>query len=176
MEGKMTSNIELKNKEEIKATKAKVEYYQKDLRDFLYEVKNNMYSIPSFQRKFVWSHNQIINFLNAMNMGFPFGTVTIWEEEYNGVSQLEERNQIIKNYKKTTKISGKIQNWVLDGQQRTTSIVACIKNLDKNRRGKDIIFSIEDNLFKKKEQQDHNFIYAKHLLDDQFTNQLIINK
>lgn len=79
-------------------------------------------SIPQFQRQFVWDIDDCAKLLDSVFKGYPVGTVTLW--------QTHERMRQVK------KIAGHVfpqakegypVNYVLDGQQRLTSIYACLK-------------------------------------------------
>ena len=79
-------------------------------------------SIPQFQRQFVWGIDDCAKLLDSVFKGYPIGTVTLW--------QTHERMRQVKN------IAGHVfpqakegypVNYVLDGQQRLTSIYACLK-------------------------------------------------
>ena len=79
-------------------------------------------SIPQFQRQFVWGIDDCAKLLDSVFKGYPVGTVTLW--------QTHERMRQVK------KIAGHVfpqakegypVNYVLDGQQRLTSIYACLK-------------------------------------------------
>ncbi len=145
--------------------KAKVTYISITLEQYLNDVKNNKFSVPLFQRDFVWTKQQIIGFLNALNMGFPFGSITVWQEDNIGKSILEERNEIVEKYKKTQEKIYGVYKWILDGQQRTTSIIANLVNIKNKRKAKDIIYSFVTGEFKVLEKHDMNYILATDILD-----------
>lgn len=73
--------------------------------------------IPAFQRDFVWEPEQVAFLLDSIHKGFPIGTVILWKtdtrlktEKRLGLFDLPEPQ---KDYP---------VNYVLDGQQRLTSI------------------------------------------------------
>lgn len=73
--------------------------------------------IPAFQRDFVWEPEQVAFLLDSIYKGFPIGTVILWKtdtrlktEKRLGLFELPEPQ---KDYP---------VNYVLDGQQRLTSI------------------------------------------------------
>ncbi len=156
--------------------KAKVKYKTTTLKQYLNDVKNNNYSVPLFQRKFVWSKQQIIGFLNALNTGFPFGSITVWQEQNFGKSVLEERNKIVEEYKTTKENETGVYKWILDGQQRTTSIIANLVNLKNIRKTKDIIYSFADAEFKALDKYDMNYILASDLLDSSMKSMALKKK
>lgn len=94
----------------IKPLDIKIEKVMKRLRD-------GEFSIPRFQRNFVWTSSKIISLGKSLISNFPIGALTTWRppgEIFNG------RNEIVET------LSGQTPNndsmLVIDGQQRLTSI------------------------------------------------------
>ena len=86
--------------------------------------------IPKFQREFVWNKEQTARLIDSILKGFPIGTFTYWEttEELRHVKN-------IGNFSLPTVAQGHPVSYVLDGQQRITSLYAV-------RKG--VIYSKED--------------------------------
>ena len=79
-------------------------------------------TIPKFQRKFVWSPVDVASLFDSIFKGYPIGTFTLW--------QTKERLCPIKEvggHKLPEPKKGETAEYVLDGQQRLTSIYACLK-------------------------------------------------
>jgi hypothetical protein len=73
--------------------------------------------IPAFQRGYVWKPDQVAFFLDSLYKGFPVGTIFLWKTD--------ERLKIEKNLGQFTLPPPKKDypvNYVLDGQQRLTSL------------------------------------------------------
>jgi hypothetical protein len=73
--------------------------------------------IPAFQRDFVWEHDQVAFLIDSIYKGFPIGTIFLWKTE-NRLSFEKKLGQFTlpeptRDYP---------VNYVLDGQQRITSI------------------------------------------------------
>ena len=75
------------------------------------------YSIPRFQRDFVWPAKKIVKLAESISKGFPIGVLTTWES--NG-EYLKGRNEVINALCKAGIKSD--TELVIDGQQRITSI------------------------------------------------------
>lgn len=92
--------------------------------------------VPTFQRQFVWSANDIRNLFDSLYRGFPVGTLLMWARHSpSGLVQLgpihfsaEERSDAL---------------WVVDGQQRVTTLFA---SLTKKFRVDDPRFDISLDL------------------------------
>jgi uncharacterized protein with ParB-like and HNH nuclease domain len=67
------------------------------------------WSIPEFQRGFVWKTTQVRDLIESLWLDYPVGTLLIWDSagpvETRGAMDGQEPVQ-----------------WVVDGQQRTTAL------------------------------------------------------
>lgn len=89
---------------------------------FISEIDNGNIKIPQFQREFVWSKERAAKLLDSILKGYPIGTFILWKTK--------ERLRSIRNLGNIslpdTK-EGDFVYYILDGQQRITSIYASIK-------------------------------------------------
>jgi hypothetical protein len=87
--------------------------------DLISEIQKGVIKIPKFQRDFVWSIDKTAYLLDSILKGYPIGTFILW--------QTDERINDIKNVGNLeippTPDGTKVQ-YVLDGQQRITSLYA----------------------------------------------------
>jgi len=87
--------------------------------DLINEIQKGIIKIPKFQREFVWSIDKTAKLLDSILKGYPIGTFILW--------QTDERINDIKNVGNLeipeTPEGTKVQ-YVLDGQQRITSLFA----------------------------------------------------
>lgn len=87
--------------------------------DLISEIQKGIIKIPKFQRDFVWSIEKTAQLLDSLLKGYPIGTFILW--------QTDERINDIKNIGNLeipdTPEGTKVQ-YVLDGQQRITSLYA----------------------------------------------------
>ncbi|HEY5463224.1 MAG TPA: DUF262 domain-containing protein [Hanamia sp.] len=75
--------------------------------------------IPAFQRAYVWKQNQILELLDSVVKNYPIGSVLLWS---TSVKLKHTRN--IAGYKIPDNADEYPVNYVLDGQQRISSIYA----------------------------------------------------
>lgn len=148
---------------EIPGNSAKVIYKNEELRDYLRGIKNSNYKVPVFQREFIWKPVQIIEFLNALLKGFPFGNIVVWEKDCGA---LEERNQVVQDFR-TKDSMRESAFWLLDGQQRTSSVISVLTEHDSKWSSKKLVFSFEVMSFKIRERDDVNFVSASDLLNEE---------
>lgn len=88
------------------------------------KVEDGYIVIPRFQREFVWPPEATAKLFDSILKGYPIGTFTFWNTK--------TRLRMVKTLGgKKFRIagSGNTLNYVLDGQQRITSIYACLKGI-----------------------------------------------
>jgi len=92
------------------------------------DIKNGRIKIPQFQRKFVWSMRKSAGLLDSIVKGYPIGTFIFWKTK--------ERLPSIRNLgdcKLPSAPRGDYVSYVLDGQQRLTSLFACLEGAKVSR-------------------------------------------
>ena len=77
-------------------------------------IKTNKIVIPAFQRRYIWSYNQICDLLQSIYRGYPIGSIIVWRHkkgaiDYDCIINESESEQSHLDY-------------LLDGQQRIKSL------------------------------------------------------
>ena len=93
-------------------------------------LENGNLKLPKFQREFVWSLEKSASLLDSILKGYPIGAFILWKSKDN--------LRAIKNLGDITfpsKPEGEEVEYVLDGQQRLTSLYACFEGKKVNRKG-----------------------------------------
>ena len=85
-------------------------------------IDDGLIKIPKFQREFVWSKEQTADLLDSLVRGFPIGTFIYWETK----DELRYKKEIGNCELRPTR-KGHLVSYVLDGQQRITSLYAVRK-------------------------------------------------
>lgn len=75
--------------------------------------------IPAFQRAYVWKQNQIIDLLDSVIKNYPIGSVLLWSTK-----EVLRHTRNIAGYKIPENDIDYPVNYILDGQQRISSIYA----------------------------------------------------
>lgn len=100
-------------------------------------IEQGIIKIPQFQRKFVWSLEQTAKLLDSILKGYPIGTFILW--------QTDERLRSIRNIGGIALPDtppGHFVQYVLDGQQRMTSLYVSLKGVKiRDDSGRDIDYS-----------------------------------
>jgi hypothetical protein len=97
------------------------------------DIDTGRIKIPMFQREFVWDKEQTAKLLDSIIKGFPIGTFIFWKtrEELRSVRNIGNIN--LPNTPK-----GDSASYILDGQQRITSLYAVKKGIILTKDGKEI--------------------------------------
>lgn len=101
---------------------AVLENGDKKYSSLLEEVETGQIKIPQFQRQFVWDISSSAKLIDSILKGYPIGTFIFW--------RTNERLRAIRNIGNIKLIEPKdveYVNYVLDGQQRITSVFAALK-------------------------------------------------
>ena len=91
------------------------------LQDIVKNIKNNNYSIPKFQRDFVWKTGDISDLGDSIIRGYPISSLLTMPE--NGTLKVGSSNLVKDDFFTIgNNGSSETKNYILDGQQRMTSI------------------------------------------------------
>jgi hypothetical protein len=89
--------------------------------------------LPRFQRDFVWDKEQSAKLIDSILKGFPIGTFIFWKTKEELRSYKE-----VGNHKLPETPKGDYAEYILDGQQRITSLYAIWKGIRITKDGKEI--------------------------------------
>lgn len=88
----------------------------------IHDIEKGLIKIPQFQRQFVWSKEESARLLDSIMKGYPIGTFILWKTK--------ERLRSIRNIgglMLPDTPDGDFVQYVLDGQQRMTSLYVSMK-------------------------------------------------
>lgn len=126
------------------------------IRDILNQVSKGNLRIPAFQRGFVWDSDSVAFLMDSIYKNYPFGTIQLWRtreklnsEKQFGPFKLFERDEEYPI------------DYVLDGQQRITSIFGVFQTEIEEIDGVDNPFKIYYDLEADENSQDSQFIPLK---------------
>ncbi len=89
---------------------------EKKINEILLSIDNGEYTIPEFQRGYVWNSKQVKEFFRSLYLGYPSGSFLIWKTK--------EPSKIRGEQKDSNSIFHQL---ILDGQQRLTTIYTIFK-------------------------------------------------
>ena len=102
----------------------------------LSDVERGIVKIPQFQRDYVWSKSSAAKLIDSILKGYPIGTFITWKTK--------ERLRVVKNLGGVVLPDvpdGDFAEYVLDGQQRMTSLFCALKGVEIQRGPKAEDFS-----------------------------------
>lgn len=88
-----------------------------NIREIINRVSSGDIRIPAFQRGYVWKPDQVAFLLDSLYKGFPIGTIFLWKTDERLKSERALGQYNLPEPKKDYPV-----NYVLDGQQRLTSL------------------------------------------------------
>jgi len=97
------------------------------------DIDEGRIKIPKFQRDFVWTKEQTARLIDSIIKGFPIGTFIFWQ-----TSEELRHFKDIGNIKLPETPPGESVKYVLDGQQRITSLYAVRKGVIFTVEGKEV--------------------------------------
>jgi hypothetical protein len=118
------------------------------------------YTIPKFQRDFVWDYKDLKKLWDSVYRHYPIGSFIIWESE----EELPDNRQIADNIS-LFRTGGNTYKYILDGQQRITSLVVSIfSGLKKRNKKKQMDLTLYFSLKNaKKENTEEQFEEKKNI-------------
>lgn len=130
--------------------------------DLLSQIENGTIKIPQFQRDFVWTRAKSAALLDSIVKGYPVGTFIFWH-----TNEHLRTVRSIGNTRFKDKSGGDYFDYVLDGQQRLTSLYAAVKGMKVLRGdGKVDDFS---QIFVNLEANEHDDIVTSDIPDEEGT-------
>jgi hypothetical protein len=102
--------------------------------DFLFsDIDSGVIKIPKFQRDFVWTKDQTARLIDSIIKGYPIGTFIFWQTQ----DELRHFKEIGNITLPSTPVGSTVK-YVLDGQQRITSLYAVRKGVIFTVQGKEV--------------------------------------
>lgn len=134
------------------------------LGDITRDVERGKLRIPRFQREFIWERPKVVKLLDSIYHQFPIGSFFFWEapRTYNrffrniaelGLPEPDARDEI---------------TFILDGQQRITSLYVTAKGLALNDANyRDICFDLENQEFVTRKADNKRYVALCDMLNEE---------
>lgn len=85
------------------------------------KVRKGQITIPRFQRDYVWTSKQVVEFFDSILKGWPIGSLLFWAPETDVFSVIDEIGGIHIDISNTRELF-----YVLDGRQRITTLLSVL--------------------------------------------------
>lgn len=142
------------------------------------EIDTGQIKLPMFQREFVWEKEQSAKLIDSILKGFPIGTFIFWKTKEELRSYKE-----VGNHKLPDTPDGDYVQYILDGQQRITSLYAIRKGIRITKDGKvvdyrDIFIDLDheaesdDQIVVTERKDGHRYLSVHRALTSQVTDLL----
>lgn len=131
------------------------------IRDILNQVDNGNLRIPSFQRGFVWDSEAIAFLMDSIYKGYPFGTIQLW--------RTKEKLHTEKNFGPFSLFDRDAEypiDYILDGQQRITSIFGVFQTTLEPNLLEFNPFSIYFDLSSNSDSQANQFVFLEEFKEE----------
>jgi len=117
-------------------TRVKIEVKSEIIQTFVDELNSGKYFLPSFQRQYVWDEDDIKDLIDSMIRNYPIGTIILWKPSSALTSEIEPFSKPLVDVKRN---NHREIYYVIDGQQRLTSLLLLLNNWEIERDGEKII-------------------------------------
>ena len=101
---------------------------QWDIARIFQELEQGNMRIPRFQREYVWERSKIVKLLNSIAQSYPIGSFFLWETD----TSMEALVRNVEELNLPLKAQGNRFMFILDGQQRITSLYVAMKGKKLN--------------------------------------------
>src|SRR6056297_872581 len=99
--------------------------HSKNAKQLLNDIDQGLICLPRFQRDFVWSIEKSAALVDSVLKGFPIGALIFWR-----TSETLKDHRQLGRFKLPEPPVGQERNYVLDGQQRLTSLYAALRGVE----------------------------------------------
>ena len=108
---------------------------KKEIKEIIPELESGKYVLPSFQRQYVWDEDDIKDLIDSIINNYPIGTIILWKPSNPSLTEIDPFSKplIDVDGRKPAEIF-----YVIDGQQRLTSLLLIFKNWEISRGGEKI--------------------------------------
>lgn len=145
-------------------SKLKIEVRVRTLKSYLSDFDQGRMQIPTFQRDFVWTPDDIKQLFDSIKNNYPIGSILFWKPLHNSPEWLKSEKSMIGPYQIKSVDTQMVEpNYILDGYQRLSSLFGCLTNPEKYNTN---YLSRDEKLWNEKfklyyDLDEEQFIYLK---------------
>jgi hypothetical protein len=115
--------------------KITIDVDKKAIEDFIPELESGKYMLPSFQRSWAWDEDDVRDLIDSIVNNYPIGTIIFWKPSN---TSLREVDPFSKSFLDVDRKDVSEIFYVIDGQQRLTSLLLLFNNWKIKRGGQEI--------------------------------------
>lgn len=113
------------------SSKLRIDTRVRSLKAYLDDFEKTTFQIPSFQRDFLWSQDDIRELFDSIKNSYPIGSILLWSPVENHSEWICQDDQYIGPYRLKNS-GGHEPNYILDGFQRLSTLFGCLTNPTKH--------------------------------------------
>ena len=119
--------------EGIEVTRVKAE--DRALKVLIQEIQEGKLALPPFQRDFVWDTSKVKDLIDSLVKQYPIGVIILWKPSTKNIGKVIYPIPLSDNYANSLKESNEVF-YILDGQQRLTSLMLVLEGYRIIREGR----------------------------------------
>ena len=136
--------------------------------DLISKIEQGLVKIPAFQRNFVWSMDKTLFLLDSISRRYPIGTFLFWQ-----TTEFINTLRNIGSLDLSDPPSGYPVQYVLDGQQRITSLYAALKSAQIGGQTYRVCVDLDstpasEEVFFAREPDGERYVLVSDLLGDDY--------
>ena len=113
-------------------TRVRIDVKPRTIQWLVDDLNSGKYFLPSFQRQYVWDEDDIKDLIDSIIKNYPIGTIILWKPSTASISEIDPFSKPLVDVEET---DHREVFYVIDGQQRLTSLLLLLNNWEIERGG-----------------------------------------
>lgn len=114
------------------STRVRIDVEPRTIQWLVDELNSGKYFLPSFQRQYVWDEDDIKDLIDSIIKNYPIGTIILWKPSTASISEIDPFSRPLVDVGES---NHREVFYVIDGQQRLTSLLLLLNNWEIERGG-----------------------------------------
>lgn len=112
------------------STRVRIDVKPQTIQWLVDELNSGKYFLPSFQRQYVWDEDDIKDLIDSIIKNYPIGTIILWKPSTASISEIDPFSKPLVDVGES---NHREVFYVIDGQQRLTSLLLLLNNWEIER-------------------------------------------
>lgn len=113
----------------------RIDVKKESIQTLVDELNKGKYFLPSFQRQYVWDEDDIKDFIDSIVKNYPVGTIILWKPSTASITEIDPFSKPLVDVGQGSR---REVFYVIDGQQRLSSLLLLLNNWEIERGGEKI--------------------------------------
>ena len=119
--------------------KISIDVDKEEIKEIIPKLETGRYILPSFQRQYVWDEDDIKDLIDSIINNYPIGTIILWKPSHTSSREMDTFSKPLID---VNEINPREIFYVIDGQQRLTSLLLLFKKWKIFRGGEELTCEI----------------------------------